>query len=118
MAFKYYSLLLTVFNYYILLISGQTVESDPGVHDPALELVHLYYDQFPTGKFIYPSQYQLFSVLPPFSLKDLNLIHLQASPYLQLEGCLATTLLRWTLTTPNTVLRSLPPAPARHRTRA
>jgi hypothetical protein len=60
MAFKYYSLLLTVFNYYILLTSGQTVESDPGVHGPALELVHLYYDQFPTGKFIYPSQYQLF----------------------------------------------------------
>lgn len=56
MAFKYYSLLLTVFNYYMLLISGQTVESDPGVHGPALELVHLYYDQFPTGKFIYPSQ--------------------------------------------------------------
>lgn len=42
MAFKYYSLLLTVFNYYILLISGQTVESDPGVHGPALELFHLY----------------------------------------------------------------------------
>jgi hypothetical protein len=32
-----------------LLCSAQDLITDPGVYGPALELVHLYYDQFPTG---------------------------------------------------------------------
>lgn len=72
MAFKYYSLLVAVFNSYILVISGQIVASDPGVYGPPLELVHLYYDQFPTGESIYPSRYLTTPVLfvfPPFRSK-------------------------------------------------
>lgn len=30
-------------------ISSSALVTDPGVYGPALELVHLYYDEFPTG---------------------------------------------------------------------
>ena len=50
MASMYYDLFFVVFISYIRLISGQEVASDPGVYGPPLEIVHLYYDQFPTGR--------------------------------------------------------------------
>ena len=31
-------------------VSAQNVPLDPGTYGPALELVHLYYDEFPTGR--------------------------------------------------------------------
>lgn len=32
------------------LSTGQDVATDPGVAGPPLEIVHLYYDQWPTGE--------------------------------------------------------------------
>ena len=32
-----------------LLSTAQQLVSDPGVYGPPIELVHLYYDEFPTG---------------------------------------------------------------------
>ena len=32
------------------LLSAQQLRSDPGAAGPPLEIVHLYYDQWPTGK--------------------------------------------------------------------
>jgi len=37
---------------FLLLASAQQLASDPGVYGPALELVHLYNDEFPTGQFL------------------------------------------------------------------
>jgi len=31
-------------------IPGVHLQADPGVYGPALQIVHLYYDQFPTGR--------------------------------------------------------------------
>lgn len=38
-----------IFAYIIGVGIAQDLLTDPGVAGPALELVHLYYDQFPTG---------------------------------------------------------------------
>lgn len=34
-----------------LLASAQSLVTDPGVFGPALEIAHLYYDQWPTGEY-------------------------------------------------------------------
>lgn len=46
-----------------LLASAQQIASDPGVRGPPLEVVHLYYDQFPTGIAV-SSEGRMFSNYP------------------------------------------------------
>jgi len=43
--------------------NGQKLASDPGTRGPPLEIVHLYYDQFPTGIAV-SAQGRLFSNYP------------------------------------------------------
>lgn len=33
-------------------VMGQEILSDPGTLGPALEVIHLFYDQWPTGQFL------------------------------------------------------------------
>ncbi|MCJ1474320.1 hypothetical protein MMC13_002978 [Lambiella insularis] len=40
---------LILFPSFVLSVSAQVLASDPGIYGPALELVHVYFDEFPTG---------------------------------------------------------------------
>ena len=41
---------LILFSSFVLSASAQALASDPGVYGPAIELVHIYNDEFPTGQ--------------------------------------------------------------------
>lgn len=45
------SILFTALASSALLTSAQVVRRDPDVYGPALEIAHLFYDQWPTGMF-------------------------------------------------------------------
>ncbi len=77
MAIKHYTLLVSVVFCFLMLVSGQTVASDPGVYGPPLELVHLYYDQFLPVRLFTQISTQLLPCSrtePPVSRRDLILI--------------------------------------------